>query len=102
MAHCHRYPHRAPGVGRRGYSWLVRKWLSIQIAAAWMYAYTAKHIFRTKKKYEFHDSRPYLSFCPDPKHFIVQNEQSIVKMGNMAQKPNIHIKYKTKIKFKNV
>ena len=27
----------------------------------------------------FQVSRPYLGFCPDPKHFIVNCEQNIVK-----------------------
>ena len=36
---------------------------------------------KARKKYicEFQVSRPYLGFCPDPKHFIVQNEQNIDK-----------------------
>ena len=29
----------------------------------------------------FQVSRPYLGFCPDPKHFIVNYEQSVVKFA---------------------
>ena len=47
---------------------------------------------KAKKQYKFHVSRHYLGFCPDPKHFIVQN---IVEYGekwggggeNMAKNP---------------
>ena len=53
----------------------------------------------------------YLGFCSDPKYFIVQNEQSIVKYGgNMVEKVGkydseakyTYKKYKNKIKVKNV
>ena len=29
----------------------------------------------------FQVSRPYLRFCPDPKHFIVNCEQNVVKFA---------------------
>ena len=47
-------------------------------------------------------SRPYLSFCPDPKHFIVNFEQNVVKFaekwGKCIEKCNFYIKYFDKIK----
>ena len=37
-------------------------------------------ILRLKKKISvFQVSRPYLGFCPNPKHFIVNCEQNVVK-----------------------
>ena len=33
----------------------------------------------------FQVSRPYLGFCPDPKHFIVNCEQNIIKYANMLE-----------------
>ena len=41
-----------------------------------------------KKKYMcvFQVSRPYLGFCPDPKNFIVNCEQNVVKFaGKMGE-----------------
>ena len=43
-------------------------------------------VIRQKKKKKenmcvFQVSRPYLGFCPDPKHFIVNCEQSVVKFA---------------------
>ena len=51
----------------------------------------------------FQVSRPYLVFCPDPKHFIVKCEQNVVKfaekMGEKCiDKCNFYIKYFDKIK----
>ena len=34
----------------------------------------------------FQVSRPYLGFCPDPKHFIVNCEQNVVKFAGNEQK----------------
>ena len=50
-----------------------------------------------KKKYicVFQVSRPYLGFCPNPKHFKVNCEQNVVKF---AKKCNFCIKYFDKIK----
>ena len=46
--------------------------------------------------------RPYLGFCPDPKHFIVNCEQNVVKFagkwGKYIEKCNFYIKYFDKIK----
>ena len=39
-------------------------------------------VIRPKKNiYVFQVSRPYLGFCPDPKHFIVNCEQNVVKFA---------------------
>ena len=50
----------------------------------------------------FQVSRPYLGFCPDPKHFIVNCEQNVDKSagkwGNCIEKSNFYIKYFDKIK----
>ena len=47
-------------------------------------------------------SRPYLGFSPDPKHFIVDCEQIVVKFaekwGKCIEKCNFYIKYFDKIK----
>ena len=34
----------------------------------------------------FQVSRPYLGFCPDPKHFIVNCEQNVVKFAGEWRK----------------
>ena len=45
----------------------------------------------------FQVSRPYLGFCPDPKHFIVNCEQNVVKfagkLGKCIEKCNFFLKY---------
>ena len=47
----------------------------------------------------FQVSRPYLGFCPDPKHFIVNCEQNVVKFaGKCIEKCSFYIKYFDKIK----
>ena len=46
---------------------------------------------------DFQVSRPYLDFCPDLKHFIVQNEQSLVKYGGKCGKYGSEAKYSYKI-----
>ena len=50
----------------------------------------------------FQVSRPYLVFCPDPKHFIVNCEQNVVKLRKKGEKciekSNFYIKYFDKIK----
>ena len=56
------------------------------------------------KKYicAFQVSRPNLDFCPDPKHFIVNCKQNVVKFagkwGKMNWKMQFYIKYFDKIK----
>ena len=49
----------------------------------------------------FQVSRPYLGFCHDPKPFIVNVEENIVKYaekwGKSSEKCNIYIKYFTTI-----
>ena len=47
-----------------------------------------EYIVRHKKKYisVFQVSRPYLGFCPDPKHFIVNCEQNVVKFAGKWEK----------------
>ena len=42
---------------------------------------TGHGCLRPKKIYVFQVSRPYLGFCPDPKHFIVNCEQNVVKFA---------------------
>ena len=39
----------------------------------------------------FQVSRPYLGFCPNHKHFILQNEQNIVKRGGNKTQKQIYI-----------
>ena len=34
----------------------------------------------------FQVSRPYLGFCPDPKHFILNCEQNVVKFAEKWRK----------------
>ena len=50
----------------------------------------------------FQVSRPYLVFCPDPKIFIVNCEQNVVKLrkngGKCIEKCNFYTKYFDKIK----
>ena len=50
----------------------------------------------------FQASRPYLGFCPDPKHFIVSCNKilsNVLKMGeNVVKNANFCIKYFDKIK----
>ena len=56
--------------------------------------------YKAKKKYicVFHVSRSYLGFCPDPKHFISNCEQNVVKNGGKCtEKYNFYIKYFDKI-----
>ena len=36
-------------------------------------------ILKPKQLYVFQVSRPYLGFCSDPKHFIVNFEENVVK-----------------------
>ena len=47
-------------------------------------------------------SRPYLGFCPNPKHFIVNSEQNFVKFAKKwekcIEKWNFYIKYFDQIK----
>ena len=63
-----------------------------------------KHtIFRPKENiFVFQVSRPYLVFCPDPKHFIVNCEQNVAKFAENGkkciEKCNFYIKYLYKIK----
>ena len=47
----------------------------------------------------FQVSRPYLGFCSDPKYFIVNCEQNVVKfVGKCIEKCNFYVKYFDKIK----
>ena len=50
----------------------------------------------------FQVSRPYLGFCPNPKHFIVNCKQNVLKFagkwGKCIEKCNFYIKYFDKIK----
>ena len=54
-----------------------------------------------KKYMYFQVSQPYLGFCPDPKHFIVNFGENTVKMlknqGKYSEKYNIYTKYFCKI-----
>ena len=36
---------------------------------------------KCKYDFVFQVSRPYLEFCPDPKHFIVNCEQNVVRFA---------------------
>ena len=46
----------------------------------------------------FQVSRPYIGFCPDPKHFIVNCEQNVVKyVEKCSEKCMFYIKYCDKI-----
>ena len=38
-------------------------------------------VFRPRNMFLFQVSWPYLGFCPNPKHFVVQYEQNLVKYG---------------------
>ena len=53
----------------------------------------------TKNICVFQVSRPYLSFCPDTKHFIVKHEQNIVKYmyGEKCGKKWLKTLYTSKI-----
>ena len=55
-----------------------------------------------QKKYMCVSSQPYLGFCTDPKHFIVNCEENVVKLlekgGKCIAKCNFYIKYVDKIK----
>ena len=41
---------------------------------------------KKKKVCAFQVSQPYLGFCPDPKHFIVNCEQNVVKFAEKLGK----------------
>ena len=47
----------------------------------------------------FQVSRPYLGFCPDPKHLIVNCEQTVVKFAGKWSKMNKKKKKKKKCNF---
>ena len=49
----------------------------------------------------FRVSRHYLSFCPDPKHFIVNCEQNVVKFAEKWEKMNWKMQFLYKIFWQN-
>ena len=49
----------------------------------------------------FQVSRPYLSFCPDPKHFIVNCEQNVVKFAEKWGKMNWKMQFLYQIFWQN-
>ena len=62
------------------------------------------YIHKAKKICVFQVSRPYLGFCPDPKHFIVSCKHNIFEYGKnggkYSEKCNFYIKYFAKKKKK--
>ena len=59
-------------------------------------------VIRPKKYiYVFQVSRPYLGFCPDPKHFIVNCEQNVVKFAGKWGKIYGKMQFLSKIFWQN-